>query len=164
MRRQSHLWRGFIEHWLLKEEKTPLWEAREAAVSERLMEEGPRLARRDEEGPRYFVVRYESLVKDPKEVALAIIDWSKQVLVLNRSEKTQARILERAEVRFPLGLSRCFWGWRADCSWGNFPLGHLSPAHSARLPRAQALCELRQCPWAHGALPPRAAVRPRSAL
>lgn len=46
---------------------------------------------------RYFLVKYESLVKNPKEIALDILEWSKEVVGLG-GEKDQDILMERAEV------------------------------------------------------------------
>ena len=100
LHRYSHMWRAFVEHWLLHDTGSPLWEQRAAGVGfEHTWEEGPipETTPRSTPGPRYYFLRYESLVKDPKEAALRILDWAKAVVVPDGSTSTQSRIMERAE-------------------------------------------------------------------
>lgn len=85
----------------------PLWEARSLPLDPRLMEEGPREvlaeAIHGQQPPsgklqRYFVVRYESLVKDPSKVAMEVLRWAKDVVVPDGLAQTPSRLLARAEV------------------------------------------------------------------
>jgi hypothetical protein len=129
LRRYSHMWRGFVEHWLLAERcvgvgtcgprvaflslcfndavrslcalSGPLWEVRSLPLDPRLMEEGPREVASADGRPRqrYFVVRSESLVKDPAQVALQVLRWAQGAIVPDGLATTPSRLLERAEVR-----------------------------------------------------------------
>ena len=86
----------------------PLWEARSLPLDPRQMEEGPRevLAEAMHGQPpqpsgklqRYFVVRYESLVKDASKVAMEVLRWAKDVVVPDGLAQTPGRLLARAEV------------------------------------------------------------------
>eukprot|EP00615_Pteridomonas_danica_P004925 CAMPEP_0114334836 /NCGR_PEP_ID=MMETSP0101-20121206/4649_1 /TAXON_ID=38822 ORGANISM="Pteridomonas danica, Strain PT" /NCGR_SAMPLE_ID=MMETSP0101 /ASSEMBLY_ACC=CAM_ASM_000211 /LENGTH=239 /DNA_ID=CAMNT_0001466245 /DNA_START=209 /DNA_END=928 /DNA_ORIENTATION=- len=124
LRKYSHMWRSFVEHWLLDEEANtiPLWASRSDGVKQHLFTEGPLrepLSDEGEEGEEdkgeegnhhkgseiikevktpkinYFLVKYESLVKRPNEIALEILDWSKEVVTLNK--KSEQLLMHRAE-------------------------------------------------------------------
>jgi len=157
----------------------PLWESRSLPLDPRLMEEGPRelyseTINGQQQQPsgklqRYFVVRYESLVKDPSKIAMEVLRWAKDVVVPDGLANTPSRLLARAEVsqKGAVGnLPACirFLPFSLESLQAFGRCISILISFDPWYPLNPALRELRECPRPHGARAPRAHVWLRPAL
>lgn len=94
IRRYSHMWRAFVEHWVI-DDIGSFWSARFSISSQKeLFEEGPRVFKGS--NTRYFIIKYDTLMHSPIETAMKVLQWSKEVIFLDGLQRTQLKLIERA--------------------------------------------------------------------